>query len=102
MSAVSLVSPEPPVVTFSSRKPRLEALSGRPFRKTESDPAGDAELMRRSLSKISPMHSVEGYASTLFVASVAGAWIAVASTVTLPLLAAAEMMSRASRAIGKA
>jgi hypothetical protein len=101
MSAVSFVSPEPPVAVFS-RKPKLEALNGRLFRKADADPAGDAELMRRSLSKISPMYSMEGYASTLFVASVAGAWIAVASTVTLPLLAAAEMMSRASRAIGKA
>lgn len=45
----------------------------------------------------SPLHSMQTFATTMFVISVAACWLAVASTATAPLVAAGELLGRAAR-----
>lgn len=49
----------------------------------------------------SPLHSIEAFGAAMFVATVAACWIAVASTATAPLIAAGELLTRASRALDR-
>lgn len=47
----------------------------------------------------SPLHSVRALAGAVFVVSAAAGWIAVAVTVSAPLVAAGELLSRAGKTI---
>lgn len=44
----------------------------------------------------SPLHSMQTFATTMVVVSIAACWLAVASTATAPLVAAGELLSRAA------
>jgi hypothetical protein len=48
----------------------------------------------RPVLEPSPLHSMQTFATTMLVVSVAACWFAVASTATAPLVAAGEMLAR--------
>ncbi|MFN2375176.1 MAG: hypothetical protein ABR538_01480 [Candidatus Binatia bacterium] len=71
----------------------------RPRRRTSlrlREGSGPVKVAERPAAA-SPLHSWQALAGTMFVVSMATCWFAVASTVTAPLVAAGELLTRAAR-----